>query len=111
MEQKVPLGIGISGQGLRLEFLCTLSTDNQLISLVCEPASNVDQNFRPPSLFDQYVAAPVRVQSRRLFALYFPYRQTTPQNACSNSAITINYLPAVGVRKIPNLEAPPSYWI
>jgi hypothetical protein len=34
MEQKVPLGIGISAQGLRLEFLCTLSTDNQLISLV-----------------------------------------------------------------------------
>jgi hypothetical protein len=77
----------------------------------CEPASNVHQNFRPPPLFDQYVAAPVRVQSRRLFALYFPYRQTTPQNACSNSAITINYLPAVGVCKIPNLEAPLSYWI
>jgi hypothetical protein len=33
----------------------------------CEPASNVDQNFRSPPLFDQYVAAPVGVQSRPLF--------------------------------------------
>ena len=37
---------------------------------MCEPASNVDQNFRPPPLFDQCVAAPVGVQSQRLFTAW-----------------------------------------
>src|SRR5450759_1890070 len=57
------------------------SSENEQI---CEPASNVDQNFRPSPLFDQHVAAPVGVQSRRLFALPLVLRGRT----CTRTGLT-----------------------